>query len=89
MPHFKPQHRQKMQRINSRGHKDRFSGEAALRRKPLKHQFEAIEVHSTDKAILLLVDGEEIWFPRSMVTWVSKGTYECSINFAKEKGLIE
>lgn len=54
-----------------------------------KHQFEATEVHSTEKALLLLVDGEEIWFPRAMVTWVGKGTYECSNSFAKEKGLIE
>ncbi len=66
-----------------------FSDNPRRKKKPVTHQFQATEVHSTEKAILLNVEGQEIWFPRSMVTWVSKGTYECSIAFAKEKGLID
>jgi hypothetical protein len=54
-----------------------------------KYQFEAMLINDTEKALLLNVDGERVWFPRAMVTWVHKGTYECSRSFAKEKGLIE
>lgn len=91
MSHTNPQRANRNQQIRNRNHKERFSGEYSFRKKKVsdKHQFEATEVHSTEKAILLNVEGEEVWFPRAMITWVSKGTYECSISFAKEKGLIE
>jgi hypothetical protein len=68
----------------------KFSSNPIKRKKVLIHQFNATEVTSTEKAILLDVeDYGEIWFPRQMVTWVHKGTYECSPSFAKEKGILE
>lgn len=56
---------------------------------PAIYQFDATFIRDTEKAVLLNVDGEEIWFPKAMITWVHKGTYEVSKSFAKEKGLIE
>ena len=55
-----------------------------------KHQFNATTVFATEKAVLLDVeDLGQIWFPKALVKWIHKGTFECSNSIAKEKGLIE
>lgn len=55
-----------------------------------KYQFDATFIRDTEKAILLDVeDVGEVWFPKSMVSWIHKGIYECSTSFAKQKGLLE
>ena len=44
-------------------------------------------IRETSAAVLLRVDGEEVWIPKSQLSWADKDTAEISPWIAREKEL--
>ena len=51
------------------------------------YDFEADWVAETDKAMCLEIDGNEVWFPKSVLESNDDGSYTIPLEWAEEKGL--
>ncbi len=65
-----------------------FGGIGFIVKNSEPYSFEATLEHETDGAYLLIVDGEKVWFPKSMVTDDGGDWWTTPEYFAIEKEIV-